>query len=327
MKGANARSRLRRATLGSVGLLLGGALLWFALRTFDPAAVRAALRRVDGVWLAAAAGAYWTGIGLRIARWSVLLGEIGKPALRLVAETLVVGYAVNNVLPARLGEVFRADYARRRFGMAGGTAFGSIVIERLLDLAAILACFGAGIVYARMHGAMGLHRFEIVALNAFGVVGILVLVVGVLRARRPGRRRLPAVVAVLIADLAHGLAVLNRRSLGTAVLFSAAVWGAEALTLEGVFRAFALDLPLHEILLVMGASSLSTLMPTAPGYLGSFQLVFALTLGALGHAGALGVAAASIIQVLCFGSVSVVGLALLARRSLHTMHAAASSRR
>ena len=322
-----ARSRLRRAALGGAGLALGGVFLHLALRRFDGDEVRAALADLDHGWLGVAAAVYWLAIALRVARWSVLLGELGAPALRHVAETLVVGYAVNNVLPARLGEVFRADYARRRFRIPGGTALGSIVIERLLDLAAILGCFGAGLVYARALGAGGLLRFETVALNAGAVVGALVLAVGFLRARKPAGRRLPAIAAALLDDVVHGLAALNRRSLGAAVVLSALVWAAEAATLWAVFRAFGLTLAAHEVLIVMGAASLSTLVPTAPGYLGSFQLVFALTLGALGRPGAVGVAAASVIQALLFGTVSVVGLGLLALRSLHTMQREAASTR
>jgi hypothetical protein len=62
-----------------------------------------------------------------------------------VAEALLVGYGFNNLIPARLGELVRADYAKRQFGVSRSAALGSIVIERLLDGFIVVLCLSEGL--------------------------------------------------------------------------------------------------------------------------------------------------------------------------------------
>jgi uncharacterized membrane protein YbhN (UPF0104 family) len=56
-----------------------------------------------------------------------------------------VGYAVNNLLPARLGEVFRAALAKSEFGIAGSAALGTIAVERTMDGLVFVLLLSAGL--------------------------------------------------------------------------------------------------------------------------------------------------------------------------------------
>ena len=96
--------------------------------------------------LALAVGAYWVAIGFRIVRWRLLLRSSNVLSLWQVGQALIVGYAVNNVLPARLGEIFRADFLGRRFGVARSAALGSIIVERLMDGMSVVLLFGIGLI-------------------------------------------------------------------------------------------------------------------------------------------------------------------------------------
>jgi uncharacterized protein (TIRG00374 family) len=306
----------RRIALAAGGLAVGALFLWLALSRVDAATLTAQLAALDGGTLALATAFYWVAIGLRVLRWQLLLSELAPAPLPAVAETLIAGYAVNNVLPARLGEVARAAYAKRRLGIGRARVFGSIVIERLLDLGAILGLLGAGLVLheVRAHGAR-VPTFELIALNAGVLVGVAVLLIALLRAGGLDKVRLPSPVVAVLVDFRAGIAVLNRRSVVLAVLLSAVVWCFEVFALAQIFRALDLAPSTGELLLLMGAASLSTLVPTAPGYLGTYQLVFVLAMRAFGLPEAAGVVAASAIQLCLFGSVTLAGGALLALRA------------
>jgi uncharacterized membrane protein YbhN (UPF0104 family) len=58
---------------------------------------------------------YFGSIGLRCLRWGLLLRATARVKWRHVVEALLAGYAANFALPARIGELFRADYAHRVF--------------------------------------------------------------------------------------------------------------------------------------------------------------------------------------------------------------------
>jgi uncharacterized membrane protein YbhN (UPF0104 family) len=309
----------RRLAVGALGLALGGVFLWLALRDIDRDAMRAALRALDPLLVAGALLLYWLGLALRVERWQALLAQLKPVTRREVAEVLIVGYAVNNLLPARLGELFRADYAKRRSGLSRAKVLGSIVVERATDLAAILACLACSLLatgmLARTGALLPARMLFVGGLVGGAVVGILWL------ARHRGfvLPSLPWAVLRLGADLGSGLRALNRATLARTCALTTAVWTAEVTALWMMLAALGERLQPAQALFVMSAASLSTLVPTAPAYLGTYQLVFATAMTAFGLSAAHGVLASTLIQVLLFGSVTVTGLVLYLARSMHNM--------
>jgi glycosyltransferase 2 family protein len=312
------RSRIiRQCAIGTGGLAVGGLFLWLALREVDVAELGTMIRGIDVSVLLGAALIYWVALGLRTLRWHLLLRELAPVSLPGVAETLLVGYAVNNVLPARLGEVARAAYAKRRLRIGRARVFGSIVIERVLDLVAIMACLLIGLISMRLTDEVTrVPTFELIAINAGAVIGVIILALSMLRSGTFGRFRLPRTVEIVLADFCAGIATLNKNSLLLCTLLSAGVWLFEVVALSQVFTALGVHLSVTQALLLMGAASLSTLVPTAPGYLGTYQLVCVLAMNVFGFSAAAGIAAATATQIALFGSVTIAGLAIVIVRAV-----------
>ena len=318
---------MRNAAAALFGTGLGAVFLWLALGHIDGDELRSSVTRFSLAPIGVAVILYWTALSLRVARWSGLLRQIGFVRNHHVAETLIIGYAVNNVLPARLGELFRSDYAKRRFGFSRTTVLGSIVIERMLDLCVIAALLVTGLVFVDIDGGSEVRdRFELIALSATTMIGVVIIGVYFLRSGELSRMPVPEAARRLLHDFVLGIGSLNRRSLITAGALSLGVWVFEVLALVCMFHAAAIDLRASEALVVMGAMSLSTLVPTAPGYIGTYQLVAALAMAAFGHSQTLGVVAATGIQVFLFGSVTLVGVGALIIRSLARLQAGEDAR-
>ena len=108
--------------------------------------MRAVWARSDASWLLSGSAVYATSLIVRVVRWSRLLAALGRVRIRDVGEVLLVGNAVNNILPARLGELVRADYGKQRLGQTRSSLLATIFVERLADLAAIVAALLSGIV-------------------------------------------------------------------------------------------------------------------------------------------------------------------------------------
>ena len=72
-------------------------------------------------------------------------------------------------------------------------------------------------------------------------------------------------------------------------------------------RSFGVSLSPPESLMLLGLASLSTLVPTAPGYVGTYQLVFAHVFHMFGYQQATGIIAATAVQIFCFGTVTILG--------------------
>ena len=80
------------------------------------------------------------------------------------------------------------------------------------------------------------------------------------------------------------------------VLSSFGVWILEALAFASIARGFGVNLSLPESLMLLSLASLSTLVPTAPGYVGTYQLVFAHVFGMFGYQQATGIIAATAVH-------------------------------
>ena len=128
----------KRTSIGTFGVV-GGVFLWLAMRHVDAHDLETSLREMEGKWLIAGVAIYLAAIGLRCLRWGILLRATGSVKWRHAAEALVTGFAANYILPGRIGEFFRADYARRVFNMSRFTALGTIVVERVCD-GVVLVC-------------------------------------------------------------------------------------------------------------------------------------------------------------------------------------------
>src|SRR5688572_28677863 len=128
---------LRLAVLGA---LLGIFLFWLAMRNVDWADVRVAFQRGHLLpWLPLSIGAYLLGHVVRGWRCARLMRRQATLGLGEATGVVVAGYAVNNIVPLRGGEVVRAVLLARRSGAGLVHAAAVIALERLLDGLALLA--------------------------------------------------------------------------------------------------------------------------------------------------------------------------------------------
>src|SRR5947209_4644030 len=114
------------------GTVLGIVLLVLLLRSVDFDQLGAALSNADFAYLALALIPFLANWLLKVPRWSLLYGE-GGPSWDTLFGAINVGYAINALLPARLGELVRAYWVRDRAGTSMVLTLSTIALERVLD--------------------------------------------------------------------------------------------------------------------------------------------------------------------------------------------------
>src|SRR5215472_12848091 len=160
----------------SIQLLAGLActflFLGLALSRVPLSAVRAALANADAIWIAAAILVYAINLALRAWRWQMILRPVAAIPYPGISRALLVGYGMNTIMPARLGELFRAEFLKRDFGLSRITALTSIVIERLFDGLTVIACLGLGLFFAAtaQHGSGALSEMLFTAGALFAAI-------------------------------------------------------------------------------------------------------------------------------------------------------------
>ncbi len=310
------RLTLKHVILGSLGIVLGGVFLWLATRALDPTDVATALRQLDRNWLIVGVAVYLASIGLRCLRWGVLLRATDSVKWRHAAEALVMGFAANFVLPGRVGELFRAD-SRRVFNMSRFTSLGTIVVERVCDGVLLVCALWTGFLWVFFTRVAPVETSWMLAVGAaasalFGAALAFILVAQRIDLRRFG---LAEGIATRWDRLVAGISSVLRGNATTVVLCSIGVLALDALTLVSIAHGLGVSFSPPEALALLGLASLSTLVPTAPGYVGTYQLVFAHVFHMFGYQQATGVIAATAVQIFCFGTVTILGGIVLLSRS------------
>jgi uncharacterized protein (TIRG00374 family) len=215
-------------------------------------------------------------VGARAARWRWLLRPIKVVRyLRMLGYTYV-GYLANNVLPARLGELVRSHAAGEGEGLSRTTVLGTVVVERIVDTVIVVGLAALAVVVL---SARGIITSAVLLGAAF--VALLVIGLGLAMAshRLPGADRVTAFMArwprlvELARRLREGLAVAGKPgTLLGAVAFSAIAWTASILTFLAAGQAIGVELTLAQGALVCSGVALATIVPSGPGYVGTFEL-------------------------------------------------------
>lgn len=303
-------SRLLRAAAPWVlGLGSGAVFLAFTVAAVGAPALRDAFATIDARWIAPAMASFAAALFLRVVRWRELLRPLAPHSLRVVAGPLLAGYALNNLLPARLGELLRAHYARGAFGLSGSAVLGTIVAERAGDLCLILVILAWGIGWGLGAGEGRALGWTVMGSGLAALAAIGLLALGATLAVRARWLERFAHVHRRVVAFRSGLESLRAARLPAVVAATAGIWALECAALAAIAAAAGVALAPAQAGLVLGCVALSTVLPSAPGFIGTLQFAFYFALGLLGLDGARGVAAATLMQLTLFLPATLAGIA------------------
>jgi glycosyltransferase 2 family protein len=304
----------RRLSIAVFGIVLGMLTLYLATRNVAAGEIEAVFRRIDPSWTAFAVVLYTLTLPVRGVRWWILLAQLSPQRCALVLEATIVGFAANYLLPARLGELLRADYIKRVSGLPRTAAIGSIGIERTVDGLTVVALLAFGVFALGTGVSVGrgiVNSIVLIGLLIFGGLTVFFLVV---RYTHPWLATREGHVFQYALAFVGGVRSLNRRTALPIVGLTALIWVMELAVLQSMLRAFGATLDLGQLVVLGSSLTLSTIAPTAPGFLGSFQFVGGVFLESFGQGRATGIAVVTAMQLFCYLPVALAGVVIGAVR-------------
>jgi len=308
-------------TLASFVLVIG--LIAFALTRarLDYGHTLSVIRQVHPLLYAAAFAAFYLSFAVRAVRWRLLLANSGEDGpLPGLWRVLMVAWFANCLLPAKMGDLYRAHVLRRMYPISGSKGLGTVVTERFIDFGVLMAMLlGSGLIAFRSR----VPRVFVPALAA-GVV-LALANVGILLIARFSRgqltRFLPAALAGRLRRFKAGLldSLGPAASLATLLAMTAAVWLLESARLFLVVHA----LPLHftvslpQVIFIALVASLLTTIPALPGGLILVEGGIVAVLAFFGMNPSAALSVALLDRFVSYWSVIAVGLVvfLLQRRT------------
>ncbi len=308
----DARTRVTQLARLAVGLAITAVTLYIVYRDADPRLMLEALGDFNLVMLAPFGLLYAIQLWAKTERWAQLL-ERGSVSLRILFSSMMVGYTVNTLLPARLGEVARVYLLQKRANVPAGRTLSTIVVERLLDVATVVLILGIALLAVDLPDWM---RSSVLLGTGLLVAGLIVLLVIAYLPRRvltraqaaaPVLERLP-----FRGTIESGFALLvemvrTRRGLW-AFAWSLPSWACVVAGTHVILLGFGFDVPIWASMVLVGATTLGMTIPSSPGYVGVFHLLAAEALELFGVAESPAETAALLIHVVSFTPVTLLGL-------------------
>ena len=264
-----------------LGMAISAIFLYFALRGLDLPTVWQHMKEAEYWWLLPGVAIYFFGVWARTWRWHYMLRALKPVPLRRLFPVVCIGYMGNNIYPARIGELLRAYVLRQKEGVSVSASLATVLVERIFDGVVMLLFVFVGLPLAPAIPDEWRRFVVIFSLLFFGALGVFFIIAAspqraqavygwVIERLVPGRFREP--VRGFADRFMEGLYFLRSgRDVAMIFVTSLVVWLAETGKYWFVMHAFPFEVSFFALMLMNGVVNLFTTIPSAPGYVGTFD--------------------------------------------------------
>lgn len=323
-----------------IGIALSAVLLWWTLRDVSLAVVWGELQKANLPLLVFAAVMGTVIFPIRALRWRTILNPIAKVGLGPLWRATAIGMMVNNVVPARAGEIARAFALTRESPIPFSSALASLAVDRIFDALTVLllasvamldpgfpvnatiagqplSSWAAGsgmIVIIAMAGLYSLVFFPRVLVQLFELFA---------------RKVAPSIEEkgrTALLSFSEGLSVLRHPGHFLAVLGWAILhWLVNAFAFWVGMKAVGIDIPYSAVLFIQALIALGVAVPSAPGFFGLFEKLAVVSLGLFAVSAKAATSWAIGYHILSFIPITVIGAYYFASLGLKFREISASA--
>ncbi len=270
-----------------VGLAISALFLYLALRGLQLGLVASTIKSANLMWLLPVVPIYFTSVWFRSLRWNYLLRPIKKIPTSKIFPVVAIGYMGNNIFPARAGELLRSIVLKRRYDVPISASLASIIVERIIDGVVMLGFIFFNLTELnRLTDSSGF----VGSIRSLALWGSLIflgaLLFFILAASFP--HQVQNVIQRVVEKILPGkwqskvLGISERFITGIETLSSlksmvivlgtsVVIWLLETSVYWVVMHAFPFTVNFFGLMLMNGILNLSTTLPSAPGYIGTFD--------------------------------------------------------
>lgn len=264
-----------------LGLAISIVFLYLALKDLALDQVWFYIKTGNYWWLFPSVTVYFFGVWARTWRWHYMLRAIKPIPLGRLFPVVCIGYMGNNIYPARIGELLRAYVLKRKESVSIAASLATILIERIFDGVVMLLFVFIGLPLVPSLPSNWRQFVIFFSLLFFGALGAFFILAASPRRAQvlynwtidrlvPGRFREP--VRGFADRFMEGLYFLRSgRDVAMIFVTSLVVWLAETGKYWFVMHAFDFQVSFFALMLMNGVVNLFTTIPSAPGYVGTFD--------------------------------------------------------
>lgn len=315
-----------------LGILISIIFLYISLNGLRLGEIWAAMQRANYLWLIPGVAVYFIGVGVRAWRWHYLLRPLKAIPTRTMFPIVCIGYLGNNIFPARAGELLRAYVLKKREDVPVSASLATVIVERIFDAVVMLGFvfFNLGELSKLTQDSGFIGNIQDLALWS-AIIFIGALLVFLLAAMFPkvteriANLLIDRLVPEKMSERIRGFTMRfltgleSLRSPQDALMIfvtTIIIWLLETGKYWFVMHAFPFEVSFFALMLMNGIVNIATTLPSAPGYIGTFDAPGIALLSAYGVNGEVAAAYTLVLHGALWFPITLVGAYYFLREGL-----------
>ncbi len=271
-----------------IGILISILLVYYLLNKIEFSTVVETLKTFNLYFIAVLSIVFVFGMIIRALRWQCLIKYKKEISLNIIFRANSIGYMMNNLLPAKAGELVRMEYLKRKTATGRSFLLGTIFIERLLDVLLVVLIFAISLVFSQTGRDVFMDNKEM-----FFLV-LIVFAISIFFMLRPGN--IISLVSIMplkirnkleeiIKSFSDSIKFINNPVFFFKVVsYSIMIWGLTLLTSYIILLGLDVSLPFYGYFFLVAVGVFGLVIPSTSGNIGVYHAIATAALALLGVA-------------------------------------------
>jgi hypothetical protein len=269
-----------------IGLVISVILIVYLFYKIDFNSVKQTILKFKAVVLLVLLFVYIVAMFLRTYRWQLLISQQVNLSRLMVFKALAIGYMINNLLPAKVGELARMEYIQRKRSAGRSFLLGTIFIERIIDLLIVIFLFAFSLIFSQTGWIVFLNNqwMFYLLMGAIGLSIYLMLKPKVIswfifNLPLKIKSRLEKIISSFTGALKF---IKDRKVLLSVSYLSVIIWGLTLLTAYLILWGLSITLPVYGYFFLIAVGVFGLVIPSTSGGIGVYHAIATGALISLG---------------------------------------------
>ncbi len=274
------------------GFIISGVLLFVVFRHIDIQKVFSEIKTIQSWYLLPAILVYFFGVWVRTMRWRILMRPLTHTTTAKLYPIYMISYMANNILPLRIGDIYRAYIAGHKEKVSKSATLVTIGVERIFDGLTMLLLLFVSVMYFPVQDEFVGNAVNIGSIAFLGAIIFCYVLVFrkswaewlfnkiLVWTKSAGNEKIKEIFQNLLTGL-NSLRSATDTLL--VILLSLSTWLIEAYSYYLVLNAFGFYGTFIVAIATMALVNLMIVVPSAPGYFGPFEMACFIILGRSGY--------------------------------------------
>jgi uncharacterized protein (TIRG00374 family) len=259
----------------SIKIIISAALIVTLYYLIDFKMVFRSISGFDSIRILVLCLIYIIGIIARTVRWKQIIEQNQKIQFKLVFRGLVFGYMINNLVPAKIGELARAEYLKQKTGGSRSYYLGTVIIERALDIVIVLLLFMFSVILNQKCQTIFIHNIWlfVILLGCLAMIGYFFLSKESKYLKIFPLKIRDGIGKIITSASFASNFIRNRERLLRILSSTILIWSLTLISMIVIINGLGIQIPYFAYFFVIAAGVFGMVIPSTSGGIGVYHAI------------------------------------------------------